>query len=359
MVGMFLDPAGRSPDVLLDGGWREFGRTAVAAHRADVAITIVQAAWADAEREIDGVRCSFIRGAGRLRARLRSLEPQVIHYEGLVQPGSVRRLAAAFPNVPIMAQDHATRCPRGWRRWWYRWGFAPLAGVAFTARAQAQPFLHARVLRPTIPIFEVVEVSTAFTDGDQAAARTAAALDGDPCLVWVGNLDDNKDPLMVLDAVSAAARALPGLKLHMYFRQAPLRTAVERRMAADDILRDRVRLRGAVRLDQMEAVYRGADFLVQASHEEGSGVALIEALASGSTPLVTDIPSFRRITGNGLAGALVPVGDSGALARALIEWSRRDRANLRRNARAHFERDLSFDALGAQLRAAYAVLCQS
>jgi glycosyltransferase involved in cell wall biosynthesis len=92
---------------------------------------------------------------------------------------------------------------------------------------------------------------------------------------------------------------------------------------------------------------------VQASHAEGSGGALIDALACGTTPLVTDIPSFRRITGDGACGALVPIDDADALAHAIRDWARRDRPMLRRRAREHFERDLSFDALGRQLRAAY------
>ena len=73
---------------------------------------------------------------------------------------------------------------------------------------------------------------------------------------------------------------------------------------------------------------------------------LIEALACGTTPLVTDIPSFRRITGEGHAGALVPLEDAPALAQAIVRWSERGRAELRRDARRHFERELSFDANG-------------
>ena len=61
----------------------------------------------------------------------------------------------------------------------------------------------------------------------------------------------------------------------------------------------------------------------------------------------------RRITGDGEFGALVPVEDAVAFAAAIRDWSRRDGATLRRRAREHFERDLSFDAIGGQLRAAY------
>lgn len=364
MVGIHRDPLGRPPDALLGGAWRDFGRTAAAARRAGARVTVVQAACEDAERDVGGVPCSFVRDARgtlparrpRLLARVAAAGADVIHYEGLIHPAGVRALAAACPRVPVLAQDHGTKCPAGLRRWWWRWGFAPLAGAAFTARAQAAPFVAAGILRATLPVFEVVEVSTDFTPGDQAAARAETGLDGDPCLVWAGNLDANKDPLTVLDAVARAAAALPGLRLHMYFRRADLLPAVRQRVARDPILAGRVRLAGAAPLERMESLFRAADFLVQGSHAEGSGVALIEALACGTTPLVTDIPSFRRITGDGAAGALVPVGDSAALAAALREWSARDRAALRRRARAHFERDLSFDALGAQLRAAYDAL---
>jgi glycosyltransferase involved in cell wall biosynthesis len=373
IVGMSLDRVARSPDALLAGGWRNFGSAAAAARRAGAQVTMVQAAWEDAEMEINGVLCCFVRERGdpflrlpggrmvrrrprRLLERVTALTPELIHLEGLLLPREVRALAAALPGVPIVAQDHGTKCPRGWRRWWYRWGFAPFAAVAFTARAQAQPFMAAGILQPQLPIFEVVEISSPFTPGDQRAARF---LDGDPCLLWTGNLDANKDPMTVLTAVAAVARELPDVRLHMCYRHAPLLAAVRARIAAEAALTTRVRLVGEVPYPEIEMHYRAADFLVQASHAEGSGGALIDALACGTTPLVTDIPSFRRITGEGEFGALVPVGDAAALAAAIRHWSRRERATLRRCAREHFERDLSFDAIGGQLRAAYDAVRES
>src|SRR3989442_1013434 len=284
---MNLDPLGRDPETLLAGTWCAFGRTAAAAHRAGARVVIVQAAWENAEREIEGVPCHFVRERGdpfirlpggrmvrrrprRLLQRVSALAPDLIHFEGLLFPREVRALAAALPRVPILAQDHATKCPSGWRRWWFRWGFAPLAGVAFTARAQAEPFTAAGVLRPSLSIFEVIEISSPFTPGDQRAARSAAHMDGDPCLLWVGNLDPNKDPLTVLDAVAQVPSKLPGLRLHMCFRHAPLLGLVQARIAEDPLLTDRVRLLGEVRHPEIETHFPAADFLVQASHAEGS-----------------------------------------------------------------------------------------
>jgi glycosyltransferase involved in cell wall biosynthesis len=47
------------------------------------------------------------------------------------------------------------------------------------------------------------------------------------------------------------------------------------------------------------------------------------------------------------------VDDAAALGAAIRDWSRRERATLRRRAREHFERALSFDAMGRQLRIVY------
>jgi glycosyltransferase involved in cell wall biosynthesis len=370
---MHLDRVARSPEVSPAAGWRNFGYAAAAAQRAGAHVTLVQAAWEDAELDIEGVPCCFIRERGnpfirlpggrtlrrrprRLLERVSALSPDLIHFEGLVLPREVRALAAAFPRIPILAQDHGGKDPHGWRRWWYRWGLAPLAGVAFTARSQSQPFFASGILRSNLRVFEVIEVSSPFTPGDQGVAQSATGMDGDPCLFWAANLDANKDPLTVLAAVALVTSELPGLRLHMCFRDAPLRRSVEARIANDPTLANRVRLVGEVPYPAIEAYFRAADFLVQASQVESCGGTVIEALACGTTPLITDIPSFRRITGQGEFGALIPVGNAAALADAIRDWCQRDRPTLRRRAREHFERDLSFDAIGRQLRAAYDAL---
>jgi len=370
-VSAYLDPAQRAPDELLRA-WRDFGRTADAANRAGVRVTVVQASWKDAVLKVGDAVCHFVRegrspvvrvpgGPTFCRARLSRLwaqvgesRPDVIHWQGLLFPRQLRSLARVIPGVPIVAQDHGSAVPRRLaRRWMHRWGFRPLAGVMFTATDQAAPFKAAGVLRRDLPVYEVVEGSSPFSPGDQARARQETGLGGNPCLLWVGNLDSNKDPLTVLDAVSRVAPKLPGLTLWMCYRFAPLLEAVRERMARDPALRERVRLVGEVRYPAIEGYFRAADFLVQASHKEGSGYGVIEALACGTTPLVTGIPSFRTITGQGEAGALVPVDHAEALAGAIADWAGRDRAGLRRRARAHFDDALSFDAIGRQLAATY------
>lgn len=98
---------------------------------------------------------------------------------------------------------------------------------------------------------------------------------------------------------------------------------------------------------------QAADLFVLGSHHEGSGYSLIEALACGLPPVVTDIPSFRSLTGAGTVGMLWPCGDSHALCEALCSVARRADHRMRAAVRAHFDLELSLDALGLKLAAMY------
>ena len=371
-VSLYTDPEGRDAEALL-GAWPTLPGVAAGVARAGVGVTIVQAATRRQTVARDGVAFHFVDGPGPVARRLpggvplprrpvrilncvASLAPDIVHIHGLQYPLAIRQLIRAVGGVPVLVQDHGVQLPRGWRRHAWQWALRDLAGVAFVAREQTRPFFEARVFRADLPVFEVMEGSSPFTPGDQAAARAETGIGGDPCLLWTGHLNRNKDPFTALEAFRLAAPRLPDARLWCCFGEAPLLDAVRSRIAEDHVLRPRVTLLGKHPHADMEKLFRAADFLVQMSHAEASGYSLIEALSCGTTPLVTDIPSFRRICGDGRAGSLTPVGDPWAMADAMVAYAGRDRTALRRVARAHFEEALSFDAIGRQLRGAYEAL---
>jgi glycosyltransferase involved in cell wall biosynthesis len=263
------------------------------------------------------------------------------------------RLRKRLPQATILVQDHAAQPSIGWRKALHRRALAGADAVLFTAREQAVPFFEAGLFRPDLPVFEVLEDSSFFAPGEQQDARRRSGIHGDPCLLWLGRLDLVKDPLGVLDAVAIASDRLPGIRLWCCYRDAPLEGQVKARIAADPRLRERVVLLGPRSHAEVETLCQAADFLIQGSFREGSGYAVIEALACGTTPLVTDIPALRRITKQGQVGALATPGDAAAMARNLVEWAGKDRARLRQEARRHFEDELSCEAVGRDLRAVY------
>ena len=361
-VGCVRDPARRPPRALLEA-WPTLADVAAAVAAAGAEVAVVQASHEDAVHAQDDVDYHFVRAPAGLRpwladpaplaAAVGALAPDIVHLHGLDFPRHARALSGL--GVPLLAQDHGSRADDV-RRAVRFWGYRRVAAVAFTAAAQAQPFLKTRQLPARARIVELPESSTRFTAGDPAAARIAAGVDGDPVLLWVGRLDANKDPLTILRAVGLALPHLPRLRLVCCFGDDRLLPEIRRLLDADPALAARVDLRGRIPHFEVETLCRAADVFLLGSAREGSGYALIEAIACGATPVVSDIPSFRALTGNGAIGRLVPRGDAQGFAAALVALARAPRETLRAAARAHFERHLSFDVIGARLVDAYRTL---
>lgn len=362
MVNFLPAPLGASPEEVF-AHWRSLADIAEIVVRGGTRVTVVQMADSDDQLERAGVTYRFVatggaRRAGQLGRRaarvVAGLGVDALHVHSLAYARHAMAVSRALPSLPILLQDHADGVPWGWRRLpWRRW-YGAASGIVFTSVAQAEPFARKRLFPRDTPIFAIPESSSRFTPGDRATARAATGLRGDPCVVSVGHLAPGKDPMSMLDGVAQAAERLPGLRLYCAFGTAPLMPEVRARIEGDPRLATRVKLLGNVPHAAVESLLRAADVFVSASLAEGSGYALLEALACGAFPVVTDIPAFRAITANGGVGRLWPRGDATALADALIAAVEQgvDRGAVR----AHFDSTLSFDALGARWAGAYAQL---
>jgi glycosyltransferase involved in cell wall biosynthesis len=366
-VSCVRDPYDRTGDELLRA-WPTLPAVARAVRGTGPEVVVLQAAHVDGEMERDGVRYRFVAeprlgrrrpAAGfapwRLARAAAALEPDVIHLNGLGFPFHTRALCGV--GAPVLAQDHADT-PSRRAASLHRWGLARLSGVAFTSAAQAQPFFSAGLLRTGTPVYAIPESSTHFTPGDRAAARRAMAVHGRPAVLWIGRLNANKDPLTVVDAFARALPRLPDAHLWCCYTEAPLLDQVRARTDGDPRLAGRVHLLGTVDRAEAEQLCRACDIFVSASRSESAGFALLEAIACGATPVVTDIPAFRALTGDGTIGALVPAGDPAAFADALVRVAGEPADVLRARAIGHFQRELSFPVVGARLVAAYEALVQ-
>ena len=120
---------------------------------------------------------------------------------------------------------------------------------------------------------------------------------------------------------------------------------------ASPLLRSSVTLVGRVAHDAIADWYGAADVFVSGSHAEGSGYALIEAMACGLVPVVTAIPSFRAIAGT--CGRLWPPGDVTACAEALTSVCEGDLEAASAEVRARFCRELSWKVVADRTLTAY------
>ena len=107
------------------------------------------------------------------------------------------------------------------------------------------------------------------------------------------------------------------------------------RAAVPRSLRDRVELLGLVSDEDKPRVFAsGHVYCAPNTHGESFGIVLVEAMSAGTPVVASDLDAFRRVLRDGTAGVLFPVGDSEAMADAVIRVLSNDdeRADLVRQA---------------------------
>lgn len=117
---------------------------------------------------------------------------------------------------------------------------------------------------------------------------------------------------------------------------------------------DRVRFPGRLDRDEMAALYRDADLMLNASRVDNMPNAILEAMASGVPVITTDAGGIPFIVEQGRTAMLVPVDDAAALATATREVldDAALRAALVSQGLAEVER-YRWSSVQAQLLAAY------
>ncbi len=159
--------------------------------------------------------------------------------------------------------------------------------------------------------------------------------------------DPRKNAALLFRAYAAAKALRPGLpRLVLAGSSGPTDADLElaRRLGIGADLE----LRGAIAEAELPALYQGAALFLLASNEEGWGLVLVEAMASGLPVVATRTHGAAEIVRDGETGFLVPTGDSAALAARAVELF--DRPEVARRwgdaGRALAQRDYSHEACG-------------
>ena len=354
-VNYAFDKGLTDPEQLLDRyftltGWSDALRRAGAGP-----VAVVQRFHRDAHVVRNGVDYLFRRT--ELAEAVAARHPDVAHVNGLdcsVQTWRLRR--RLDPSCAIVVQSHADggvigRAPAP--RLLGRAARRAADAFLFAADEHAAAWRRAGFIAADQPTYRVMPASSTLQPIDRATARAGSGVTGSPAILWVGRLNANKDPLTVLDAFERALADLPGATLTMIFGTGELFEEVRAGIAQSPALSARVRLAGVVPHERMTTFYSAADLFVVGSHHEGSGYSVMEACACGAVPVVTSIPTFRLLTGNGSVGALWPPDDAGGCARALADVGRRDLIAERARLADHFARELSWDAVGRRAMEIY------
>jgi glycosyltransferase involved in cell wall biosynthesis len=305
----------------------------------------------------DGISYHFFKSRNRFwyipfttHRFVRQQKPDVVLVEGFVFPLQVLFLRLALGRkCVIIAQHHAELPFKSIKRFFQKLADSAINAYIFTSAGNAKPWLEADIIRDAAKCHEVLSASTAFRHLDKQASMKKLGLSGDYNFLWVGLLNSRKNPLTVLDAFEKYGAINPMARLYMIYQANDLLPEVASRLAGSNFLKNSVHLIGRVPHEELPVWFSATDFYISGSHREGSGYALVEAISCGCLPVVTDIPSFRKITNEGKLGSLFPPGNAEALFEVLCRLPAPPRKELSKELVRYAETTLSFEAISNQL----------
>jgi glycosyltransferase involved in cell wall biosynthesis len=277
------------------------------------------------------------------------LKPDVVFIQSLHYPLQVMLLRLMLGRkTKIIIQNHAEKPFVGIKKRLVKLADRYVDAYLFASKAMGQNWIAEGNLSSPQKIYEVMELSSYFYPVDKNTARQKTGVTAPNAFLWVGRLDENKDPLTVVKAFLAFAATRQGTCLYMVYHTQELMAEVLDLLNSQPV-NNAIKLVGQVPHGDMLHWYNSVDFIISGSHYEGSGTAVCEAMSCGCIPVVTDIFSFRMITDNGGIGLLYEAGHADELLLTLVKTEHLSISAEKQKALTYFKSNLSFTAIADKI----------
>jgi len=154
-------------------------------------------------------------------------------------------------------------------------------------------------------------------ESTRAALRRQIGIPPDaPLLVFVGRLDQQKDPLLLIESLKLSVAAVPNLHLAIV-GDGVLRARVQEVVRAHR-LAAQVHFLGVRPPMEIAEILRAADLYVLCSAYEGMPIAMLEALATGLPVVSTDVGEVRLLVRDGVNGQISATRQPKSFADAIL-----------------------------------------
>jgi glycosyltransferase involved in cell wall biosynthesis len=315
---------------------------------------------------LDDLRTLF-----RLLREMRKAQPRIVHTH-MAKAGLLGRLAAAIYNVG-RSRDTRANVIHTYHGHVLEGYFSPLMTRVFVGleRQLARATDTIIAISPTIerelrdhfgigradqyrviPLGFDLSAFAAINEATRIRARQDLNIPtGADVICTVGRLTAIKQHRLWLDAVSRIVKTRPHV-VALIAGDGELRGDLEAFAQQLGIAKN-VRFLGWRR--DLATIYAATDVFLLTSRNEGTPVALIEAMASGIPGVSTDVGGVKDVITSAEAGARVPDGDAAALAAAVNRYlsDPQLRRTAGQNARAAVLERYSLDRLVTDIRTLY------
>lgn len=151
---------------------------------------------------------------------------------------------------------------------------------------------------------------------DREAIKHQFGLGDDPCILFVGSLIPRKGLPFLVEAAKRITKTNSRIKF-LIVGEGPSKNQLLGTLKTAN-LSSNFKFLGNISEDTLPALYNCAEALVLPSIQEGQGIVLLEAQASGKPVVAFDVGGVNEAVRNGETGLLTKRGNSEELADALL-----------------------------------------
>ena len=292
---------------------------------------------------------SFLQIPFKTHRYIKAQKPDVVIVNGLIFPFQVIALKLILGKcTKLILQHHGEMPYNGFRGMLQKLADRFIDGYLFTSNGNATSWINKGIIASIDKCYEVLEASTYIRKKNKDVCKAELHFTGSPNFLCVGRLNHNKDPLFLLSVFLKYSEVNSQARLYIVYQEEELLAEVSSFIQLNR-MSSSVFLVGRILHAQLSTWYSAADFFLSSSKREGSGYALLEAMACGCIPIVTDIPAFNKITAKGNIGFLYPPGDKDSLYRLLVNTGSLDAFTASIEVQQYFIRELSFEKIANDL----------
>jgi glycosyltransferase involved in cell wall biosynthesis len=285
-----------------------------------------------------------------LHRYIKNLNPDIVLVNGFIFPIQIIQLRRMLgKKVKIFVLHRAEKPFKGIKSYLQKFADRSVNSYLFVSDEFGEEWIKKGIIKSSKKIHEVMQSSSIFHPGNKADAKKLLNINGDPLFLWVGRLNANKDPLTVIKAFKRYLSFRPAAKLYMVYQTDELLPDLRDLINMDSKTKEAIVLVGKIEHRQLQGWYNAADFFISGSHYEGSGISVCESMSCGCIPVLTNIISFRRLTGPGKCGLLYEPGNVEHLLSTLLKTNEMNIKKESEKALKQFKEELSFEAIAKKI----------
>ena len=159
---------------------------------------------------------------------IKSLDPDIVLVHGFTFPLQVIMLKLLLKKkCAFVLQHHGEQPARSTREFFQKIAGRFVDAYMFTAAAIATPWVEHGIINSKNKIVEIQEASAIIEKKNKLSCKKKLGFAGNNNFLWVGRLNENKDPITVVKAFARHVRVHPSAALYMIYQTEELSDSVK------------------------------------------------------------------------------------------------------------------------------------